>query len=226
MLEIQVTGIKEALRRLNNLANEIPFAASKALNDTAKEVKQEEVREIDRVFDRPTPYVKNSLYVYPSSKTKLVAEVSFKDRQQKIMAPHVYGGTRVMKRSEKLLGEYYVPGQGARLNQYGNMSPGQVTQVLSALKKLSDPYQNTSKRSRSRNKKPRDYFMLRSRRGGLPAGVYEKRSAGRVKPIMIFTKSPSYQKRFPFHKVAENVCRRVFLQKFNAAIDYALRNPR
>ncbi len=134
MLEIQVTGIKEALRRLNNLANEIPFAASKALNDTAKEVKQEEVREIDRVFDRPTPYVKNSLYVYPSSKTKLVAEVSFKDRQQKIMAPHVYGGTRVMKRSEKLLGEYYVPGQGARLNQYGNMSPGQVTQVLSALK--------------------------------------------------------------------------------------------
>jgi hypothetical protein len=236
--DVKITGITEVIRRFERIAKqEVPFGLAKCLTDTARVVKIEEVKEMERIFDRPTPFVKNALYLKPATKTNLSAEVGFKDTGAKekalrIIGPHVYGGDREKKRSEQWLGEWYVPGKGARLNKYGNMSPGQVTQVLSVLGKLPDKYQNITARSRKKNKKPRDYFMLRSKKGGLIPGVYEKHGAKRkgrprkIRPIMIFIKQPAYRKVFPFHEIGMEVARKRLVPNFVKAMHYAMDHPR
>jgi hypothetical protein len=234
MMKLQVTGLKETIKYLEGLAaRELPFALSLGLNRTAQAVKQELIGEMDRVFDRPTPYVKGGLYISPATKTDLVAEVGLKDtasREQaaRTLGPHIYGGGRQMKRSEQLLGRYYAPGGGVRLDRYGNMSAGQVTQVLSGLKKLADPAQWTTPTSRVRNKKPRGYFMLRSPHGKLTPGVWEKYgTADNVRPIMAFIKSPSYRAgRYDFHGVARRVALSRAVPFLKAAIEDVLVNHR
>lgn len=56
--------ITKAVAALDNLAKtQVPFAASKALNEAAQKVVEAEQREMRDVFDRPKPYTLNSLRV-------------------------------------------------------------------------------------------------------------------------------------------------------------------
>lgn len=67
-------------KQLDQIATKhLPFATSLALNRTAQLVRKAVVKEMQRVFDRPTPYTKNSLYIEPSTKQKLEAVVWMKD---------------------------------------------------------------------------------------------------------------------------------------------------
>jgi hypothetical protein len=225
--EIKLEGIKETQKMLDDLARkQIPFATAKALNAIAKEVKAAEVQEMKKVFDRPTPFILNGMYIFPALKTRQVVEVGFKDKQAKSIAPHIEGGDRPMKRSEILLGRrWWTPGAGARKNQYGNISSGQITQVLSVLKRSADPYQNITPRSKRRNKKPRDYFMLKWQKGKLRPGVWEKQKSG-VKPILMFIDEPQYRGRFHFFKIAQAVVASKWKAIFNEALAQAIRTAR
>ena len=129
-----------------------------------------------------------------------------------------------MKPSERKLRAHWVPGSGARLNQYGNISGGQMTQLLSVLKLFPEVgyLANITPGSRKRNKKPRNYFLVGWENKGLRAGVWERMTSGRVKPILIFIKNPSYYARFKFYDVVrrsinKNVNRR-FAEAFEAAL--------
>lgn len=227
-MDVKVVGMEAALAMLDRVAyRDIPFALAKALNDTAKDVRDAETEEIARVFERPTPFIRNSLYIWPATKARQSVEIGFKTRQASIMRPHILGGDRIWKRSERWLQSFYTPGQKARLNQYGNMSPAQVTQILSALKRLPDKYQNITARSRSKNRKPRDYFMLRAKKGSLIPGVYEKYGPFgiRVRPVMIFIKSPQYRKRMSFFEIGKRIANLKLWPNFHRAMQWAAMNP-
>ena len=189
------------------------------------------------VFDRPTPFVTNSLYLYPSTKADLTAEIGFKSDTagrshiQEALRPQIFGGDRILKPSERYLGGYYVPGAAARMDRYGNMVSGQIEQILSSLGKSENWAGHTSNitaRSRARNKKPRDYFVILQKHDGIKLipGVYQRLSKGISKPVMIFIPPPHYGVRFRFYDVARETATREFQRRFFAALASALRGSR
>lgn len=138
-----VPQLQEALAKG---ANQVPFAAAVAINAVGG-LGQVAVRaEMKSVFDRPTDWVLNSLRLERASKTKLEATVWFKEAGtagagDSTVAPHIFGGVRRFKPMEARLrgigllpsGWYVVPGEGAVLDGFGNMSRGQISQMLNVL---------------------------------------------------------------------------------------------
>jgi len=228
MLTIEIKGLEEVKKSLGNMARQLPYATAIALNKTAKAVQKELTAEMSRTFDRPTPFIKKSLYIRPASKQNLIAEVGVKDEATKILVHQIYGGQRVMKRSEKWLRHYWTLGAGARLNQYGNISPGQITQILSVTKTHPDPYSWTTKRSRKRNKKLPGYFIIRKglTKRGLHPGVWQRVGKKSVKPVLIFGREPHYRPRYKFFEVAIHTVRKEWNGLFNEALANALRTAR
>ena len=90
MLRITTEGAAQLKRTLSDIERrQLPFATSLALTRTALMVKAAEVEEMKRVFDAPTRFTLNSLFVRPAKKSRLEAVVWVKDYDQRLMRPHV-----------------------------------------------------------------------------------------------------------------------------------------
>lgn len=227
MLEvsIKIDGLDKVEKSIQELGRQFPVAVAKALTFTAERVKARLVSEMSTVFDRPTPYTLNSLYLKSATVSSLTSEVFLKDKMSKgpaasdWLGPEIFGGDRKAKRSEKAFqfrgvlpsGMYAMPGANAELDAYGNMSRGQIMRMLSYFKaaEMTAGYgANTSAEKKAsmakgtRSSLGITYFALTKKRGRLLPGIYSK-VAGRIKPVMIFTKKPSYKPRFHFYKVGE-----------------------
>ncbi len=146
---IKVEGLDALKNKLNSLPQkQIPFAIALALTRTAQDVKQAEYMEMQKVFDRPTPWTLRSLYIKPATKQNLEALVGFKDTSSNrvttlpFLPPEIHGGERQMKRFEELLnrigilpyGMYVTPGSGCPMDQYGNIPRSLIIQILSYFK--------------------------------------------------------------------------------------------
>lgn len=179
-VSVQSAGIRAYFERYPKDASR---ALEVALDKTAIQVMYDERREMSRVFDNPTPYTMKSLKVTRTRGHNMIASVWFKEpvRMSKhYLVPQVEGGQRELKGFERALSnKKFVPGQGARSNKYGNISHGQIRQVLSVLGKaeMTAGYQaNLTAKSAKRNRKARDYVYLPggSASGKLPPGIYER----------------------------------------------------
>jgi hypothetical protein len=217
-------------------------AQATALTRVAVQVKAAERNTMARIFDRPTPYTLNSLFVRPATAQSLEATVWLKDDlagsgtpATKYLAPQIEGGQRSLKPMEWLMqqaghmpkGWRAVPGRGARLDAYGNMSLGQVQQILSQLRiQVSSGYTRSlpvgadrktqAKRRRAFGRAGGQIMAFPKGRGKLPPGIYiaEGRDFGaklgygrngRLTPLMIFVRQAIYRPRFEFYEVAKQV---------------------
>lgn len=235
------SNVADVLRASKLQAEQFPFAVSLAINRTAQAVRSAEQDEMRRVFDRPTPYTLRSVYISPSSKTKLQASVWLKGyeadgfKTTHFIGPQVFGGARRDRRSEHLLrsrgllrsDEFLVPGVKAKKDSYGNLSRGPLQRALSNLGVQFDPYSNTTARSAKRNKRrrrPRSEFFVREI-GGVKA-VWEQPRKGVISPYLVVVKSPRYERRLDFIGVASRTHDRLFRFQLHLAVQYAIQNPR
>jgi hypothetical protein len=174
MAEIKIELDTSALiaRLQDQVERQIPYATSRALNAIAGKTQTALKDKMREVFNAPTDYTLNSLYVQRSTKQNLEAQVRFKDATSKgtpaakYLSPEVSGGGRSVKRFERTLAynvgrvhelmqrvgvtSYFVPGAGAQLDGYGNMVRGQFSKILSQLGGQNDRYANETPRSRDR----------------------------------------------------------------------------
>ncbi len=232
---ITPVNLEELVGLLDTAARkQIPFATSLGLNNLAKLVKQRELDEMQSVFDKPTPWTMKSLYIRPSTKRDHQAVVWFKEFGGKGIAAadylpwEVYGGNRVQKRYESALtqrglmnpDERAVPGQGAKIDQYGNITGGQVTQMLSQLRALSEMGYDANARQGTKTR----YFVARGT-SHLRRGVY-KRNGRELKPIIIFTKPQHYTEKFDFFGVANSTVSMHYNDEMVKALDYALKTAK
>lgn len=204
-----------------------------ALTKTAQDIKAAEVASMQMVFDRPSRFTLNSLVVKVAKKNDLVAMVYPKDGfgsvpAWRFLGPQIEGGKRAHKAHEKRLiraghmksDEYAVPGKGAKLDQYGNLSGSTIERILSQLQaaeQFAGYKANETSRSRGRNKRKKTgrYFVLRPdaagrARGSVAAGIYYRQGLREIVPVIMFVKAPSYRKRFPFYEIARDT----FADKF------------
>lgn len=243
-LTMNVTGLDGVQAMLNQMSQRrINAVIATALTRTAVEIKAAEVVELNSVIDRPTPYTQNSMYVKSATADNLVAEVFLKDDlaggsgtpATKYLLPQVEGGQRHIKRFEKALqaagvmpvGMQAVPGAYAKLDAYGNISRGQIQQILSqvgteltaghnrTLTKGTDKASKTKQRN-AYGRAGGQFVAMPRAKGKLQPGIYiaEARNfgaklglgrTGKIKPVVMFVRSTSYRKLFDFHGVAERV---------------------
>jgi hypothetical protein len=204
----------------------LPFVTAYALTKTAQDIKDEEVTVMARVFDRPTRFTLNSLYVKRATKQDLTAAVMFKEGFGSVPAwhylgPQVEGGSRVKKSFERALqragiiqaDEYCMPAKGVALDSYGNLSGSTITQMLSSLGANPDPLSNTTARSKKRNPNRGAFFVLRGVQGA-PDGIYLRTGGRKASPFLIFTGRPHYRKKLPFYEIARQVFQANFAKHF------------
>nr|WP_246336004.1 hypothetical protein [Azomonas macrocytogenes] len=211
-----------------------------ALTRTAQDVKAAIQNDMRSVFDRPTRFTLNSLYVWPAKKTRLSASVEVKDIGGKAiapsywLAPEIYGGGRRDKRTEVALhrrgllpdGKYVVPGKGADLDQFGNIKRGQVTKLMSGLRAFGEVGFNANASGSKRSKQKgnaKSFFVMR--RGREPIGVAQRTGRGRddLKMVLAFVGKPSYSKRLPFFETAERIAEQQMPVRFREAMAQAMR---
>jgi hypothetical protein len=236
-------NIAELTKGLDLWYDQIPFATSLALNNTGRSAKADLVDEMPRVFDRPTPYTLNSIFMKPSTKTELRVVLWLKDDTFKgtpasrYLGPEIFGGERSLKRFERALlargllpqGMIVVPGSAAQIDQYGNISRSQIVQILSALQAFGQQgyLANRTARSKTRGKKA-EYFVGQPGRG-LPLGVWQRTSfavGSAAKPVLIFVRPKPYKPRFDFFGVAQRAFDREFNGQFSLAMTYAISTAR
>ena len=228
-------------RGLSSVAKrQVPQATVWALNDTAIDVLAHMQDQMDRVFNMPTRFAKNAFMVWRATKQTLAAEV--KERPS-VAARHFLkvqerGGDRPQTGLERLLktklayaGDIraVVPASGARLNAFGNWSPGERNRVLSDIQAQGDSRANATAASKARRKTRTGYFVPRPG-SKLSPGVW-KRYGGkrnpRVKKILNFTTAmPTYRQRLGFYDGAEEVYRDRFPIHFSDAFKRAMETRR
>lgn len=243
-MEIKIEGVDAVIKSLRGMQKQIPVVVSQAINNTANKVQTELKNSMKTSFDRPTPFTLNSLFLKPSTPRTLTATVFVKDPprlsdKQHYLLPHITGSRRTYKRSEGALwhigilpgSNAIVPGRFANKDSYGNMSPGQIVQILSYFKAFGQQGYRANitdkKKAKmwkgSKKKIGTAYFAGRPGGGRLPLGIYQRFNLGHgsaIKPVMIYTKhKPTYTKRWPFEEIGRRVCDQEFAKQINDSIN-------
>lgn len=250
MIKLEIHGMAEVQRQLADLGRQMPFAASRGLNLVGKRIQEQQVHEMRDIFDRPTPYTLSALRLKPATKTKLVAEVAFKNEAtkaiaaDKFLAAQVAGGERRMKRFERALqaarvlpaGYCAVPGSGAEIDAYGNMKPSQIVQILAWFRAFPETgYRaNMTDKSKgrlakgSKKKGTLGYAYFAGKIKG-QEGIWKRYGFARgsaVKPVLIFVRWARYEARYDFDYVARHTFEREGEALMRQAIAEALRTAR
>lgn len=256
MLTIRIDhNIPAVLRGLALDAKQATFAAAIALNRTAEWCETALRRNMRSTFDRPTPWFMRSLRIIRANvkRPPVQAVLWFKDRSiydtsETMVLPHVEGGPRKLKPMELRLqranllprGWYAVPGGAAEIDANGNMSRGQITQMLNVLGTYTESGYNkankaTAVRLARGNAKKNTYgFAYWVNPVGGPSkhiapGVYKRVQTGfgsSLKPVLIFVNRVQYRKRFDFYGIVDREFERRFPGEFDRAFADALRTAR
>jgi len=245
---------------------QIPRAGSIALNQAVYTASQELKSSARSIFNNPVPFTVNSFlykkaeFVQPET---LEAKIFIRDEAPKgnppakYLLPQIYGGAHYPTRFQGALlntvvqtasGRTAQVGQRGKMmianlrspktrtNTYGNMTPGQYTQILSALRgniSSADIYG-----ARQSGEAPvsdqslssyiyldeesiyEPYFRRRLTNSPKP-GIYfvDRRQPGnRYYRVMTESRIPNYTGKFPFLEIAERAARQKFNEVFSSMI--------
>jgi hypothetical protein len=233
---ITVKGIDQALSAARILGKEAPMAVAKALTRIATQSKKKQVATMTQVFDRPVPFVLNSLYVQMATPAALEAKVWLRifpgkgSQAEKFLGPQIFGGQRTHKRFEKALiakgimdaNDYAIPAEGADFDAYGNMRPSQIVQILSYLGAFAEIGYVANRRAKSKRKINYQYLYAKKQYYTMRPGIYKLRGKKLIR-VMIFVSRPKYQSIFPFHQIGINLFNAEWKATLTEQIDYMMR---
>ncbi len=211
------TDLRRMARDIRALGRQHERALLVALDRTAVDVQAAERAEMQDSFDRPTPYTLRGVFVQRTRNRVPEAAVGLPSQRQSgargagvYLEPQIEGGRRELKGFERRIRQlgvmdgtqFIVPGRFARLDAYGNVSRGQILQVLSQLRAFGgaetvsrnlvrrDGTRDNQDRSTTREDAARrrtaafrraggQYFAVGpAPRGGLQPGIYQRQVLG------------------------------------------------
>lgn len=220
----------------------LPLAVAKATTFAAEAAQAALKDEMRRVFDRPTDFTVNSVYITVATVANPVAKVWLRDDERKgvppvrYLRPQIEGGSRVPKSSERQLrpmmgnNAYAIPADKAMLDGHGNLPGGTWMQILSQLRMQRDPKQNETEASRKRRRKRmakganiNEFFTPRPG-SGLRPGVYRRLAGGKAIGLVLgFAGAVNYKPIFDFYGVGVRAAREAFPAKLAASVERELR---
>lgn len=208
MLKINVSANVDDLKRsLSRMEREqVPFAASKALNETANDVAKAITVQMDQYLDNPTPFTK-AAYISNrgtfkgkfANKRNLVAILIPGKVQAEYLRYQIAGGLRLPKQKAIL-----VPARAAPKNQYGNITRATRKSLIAGKK---------------------DYFTVGTRENRTP-GIYQRVGKESSRPMAFYVDSAKYKAIFPIDKISSGVVRSRFPKRLQEAIQKAIATAR
>jgi hypothetical protein len=251
MLKIKVEApkIDEVIQKFATLPDAIRRTVIFSLNDTVDDLHKRQLMEMDRVFDRPTAYVKRGLrkrfaagrarpgFLAPGAEVAGTYFESFPQGKspEDIIKPHVFGGGRGFKRNERRLadatyrtkgggynlgsGWYAIMGKDYPRNSNGNITGARYTEALSKLGTIQEA--RPGQKRRKGNSK--GYFVLV--KGGKPAAIME-RNGRSIKPMLALTRDqPQYRKsvKYDYFEVGQQQVMVSLPRHFNRIMNKEMR---
>jgi hypothetical protein len=231
-------------RYLRDVEHErMPSVIRNALNDTAKSGRIEIQNEMDRVFDRPTPYAKRGVVFDAATKENLRAAVVVTGDRTRgglpataFLGPQIEGGYRTHKAFERQLihrgamqkSEVAVPAHDTPRDRYGNMTQGFINRFMADLQIDYRGAGATRVRSDASVKRNKNYakarFFVPKREGHLFPGIWERKPGTReLKPAVLFLRAESYRIRLRLHEVVEAHVDMVMSTNFQRHFDRLIR---
>lgn len=203
-------------------SRQLPFAAAKALTDTAKLVQAAMPAAEEQDLDRPTQFTKQAFYMQPARKDNLQAVVGVKDAQARYLGYQIEGGERQPRKVLKLP-------EGVALDQFGNVPRGAVKRLVALARSQRKMGSKTAARLGGKAGSTVFYGVPKGSRAR-PAGLYLRieRSRGRVlMPLVLFPqRGAHYDPRFKFGDAAVRVVDREFPARLDAAWRQAVATAR
>lgn len=230
-MSVTTTGLDEKIKLLTSMPDIVSKVMIGAMSETVDDVHARQTAEMKRAFNNPTPYVLKGLRKnFPGGK---FGKQSNKGRYgmgvmnagtyfeffptgkspEDIVRPHVYGGTRKMKRSEQrlqqygplLLSPFTAMGKDYPRNASGDIPGARYTQMLNQLGALSDVARSQMPKNKQQNRKGTSYFVMVRKGGkrGEPGIAIAERSGGQLKIMLVAARTSPYKKRFNYHEVGK-----------------------
>lgn len=243
-IKFDLSGFERSLRDIER--KQLPYAIMLTLNETAKGGRLEVQREMDRVFDRPTPYAKRGVVFDRATRQNLQAAVVVTGDRTKgglpataFLGPQIEGGMRSHKAFERQLiqrghmkaNEVAVPAKRAPLDRYGNMTQGFLNRVLADLQIDYRGAGATRTRTETSLKRNKNYknarFFVAKRPGHLFPGVYQRDPTTQaIVPVILFVPQSSYRVRLRLREVVERYVNANIHDHFATAFERAVRTAR
>lgn len=250
-VKIETPNIDEVLKKFASMPDAITRTVIFSLNDTVDDLHKRQLMEMESAFDRPTAYVKRGLRKrYAAGRPRAgfrapgaeMAGLYFEDfpvgkSPEDIIKPHVYGGPRAFKRSERRLqdatyrgeggnynlgsGWYGIMGKDYPKNRNGNITGARYTEALSRLGTI-----DTARPGQKRGAKKaasKGYFILV--KGGRPVAVMERKGTRYpIVPLLALTKkTPQYKKRYRYFEVGQQQVMSSLPRHFNRIMNKEMR---
>lgn len=241
-ISVSVAGLDTVRAQLRGLSDKkIKVAAVAAINSAAYKAAEATKAEMQRVFERPTPWVLGGVRYNKATKDTLEAKIDFDKwgnktnvTVEKVLQAEIMSGQRRHKRHEIALqrvgilppGMAIVPGGAAEIDQYGNMKGSQIVQIIAWFRAAGEQGYKSNMNDKGRARLGRDnkktgaygfqYFAIQKATGKLMPGIYKRIKTGfgsAIKPVMVFVRMPSYKRRLDFYGVAERAALEEF-QRF------------
>lgn len=218
-LKVDTSDFERQIRRIAEFPDVIRKTVVGAIADTVDDMHTREIMEMKAVFDRPTPWIMRGLKKrYPGGSFKVVeddAGIYFEffpagagKSQEDVMKPHVFGGPRALKGSERrMLNNPQIPegtwtAMGIRYprNSYGNIPGARYTQAIQALGVMSPEAMSVLPKGKQKGRKNTQYFVFKRKGASEPFGIAERRGK-EFNIILKFVSPPDYKKRFDYFGV-------------------------
>jgi hypothetical protein len=228
-----------ALRELDGFSERrLRAAMATALTRTAKAVQGGWSEELRQKVDRPTVLTTRAPVIEMATAQTLVAVVSMREQvsngqpPSQYLQPLEYGGGREHKKFEKALiaqgsmpaGAYALPTDNAKRDAYGNVTRGQLVQILVQLAggSVRDGYRrviSTSavKRAQSAIKAGREYVAVLKQTGKLDPGIYA-RVGNELQMVFSYERSTFYKRQLSLGDRARRTATQVFAVEMQRAI--------
>ena len=224
-------NIDVVMAKLSGQQRQVGYAAAVALTRTAAQIKAALPAELERVFDRPTPFTKRGIYLKAARRDSLTAEVGFMTRQASYLRIQATGGTR-----QPTARGIRLPGN-VELNAFGNIPRGLTDKLKAAAK---DGTLGTAvmrrlgvgTKDRRKGAAPIQLFYGKpagARWDKAPIGIYRRvpGKPGKLIPVIVFEDTPArYTKRLDLERFATPIVQREFQQQFDRALREALASAR
>jgi len=241
MLTVRLEGLAEVRAQLREFSDRrFRAAVATSLTRAAKEMSLDWQEQIDRRIDRPIARTKSATTFLSANARNVQSSVLVKDKlagtpPASYLNPQERSGSRRVKLFEAALqasgamprGYVTVPGRGAKLDAYGNVSRAQIIAVISQLGTDYSPGyarvipKTAAGRLAAMARRGKSYIAIQPGEDAarkFSPGIYERKAEGGMRAVFLFRRSVSYRKRLDLERSAIKDAPPIVAAEFQRAV--------
>jgi len=168
---------------LEMFAKDVPYFASRALNDVVFKAREKNTEKMINAIDNPTPFTKKGIRYKRSSKKNLVSSVYVEKNREDYLKFLYQGGIKKPK-SKALRGVT----KNTRTNKYGNITKNKVNIQLANKKKFFNGIPNGARKRE--------------------AGIWERMGRGgrkSIRMVLAWDREWKYEKKLDFYRPVQKI---------------------